>query len=654
MKLKTFAIIVITLVLTLFYTGSTIHYFEDNDRRHTMLKDTILNTMTDLDFTLSKNNCSEISSHTVLLKRKLATNKYLSAITVYEKNMPIMSTNHKMTTKPIVSPTNISDKNIEEVHNLKSVITCYDDWTKKEYELIFTLDRKKVKSFFNNNFVDYFLVFILYPGILFILIGYMFSKYIFEPLQKLKQYTTEAGVLIPSGFDIKELEELRFSTVDAFERLKEERHEMFKLSRIDALTNIGNRYHLNEQIGKLIADRSRRKQEFYLLFIDIDNFKSINDSLGHDIGDEVLIKVADILRNLLHMDDDIARIGGDEFIILVNSISTDEKLERVIETIAENINSNIIVDSNRLNLTASIGIAKYPEDGASLASLLQRGDIALFKAKELGKNRHVYFDPKMLDEALYLIELNKDMSTGLENEEYELYYQPQVDIKTNKIVGAEALIRWNKDGKQISPVEFIPVAEKTGFIVELGWWIITDALKEKLIWETKGLDLTISINIAAKQFADENFYDNFKFYVNKFKVNPNEIILEITEYIFLYGEEVLMETFNNLKSMGVSISLDDFGTGYSSLSYIKHFPIDTIKIDKSFIDDYKSEAGAVFLETIISMSINLEIDLVAEGVEEEDQLDFLSKRHCKKYQGYLCSKPVPSKAFQKLYLDSLK
>ncbi|RLC45133.1 MAG: hypothetical protein DRH57_08630, partial [Candidatus Cloacimonadota bacterium] len=581
-------------------------------------------------------------------------NKYLSGITLYDKNKPILYTSRKFIDKPSDTALTFGDNNIEDFQHLKSVITCYSNWDKKEYELILTLDSKKVKSFFNKNFIEYFLVFVLYPAVLFVLIGYLFSRFIFTPLQELKDYTTEEGVIIPPSTKITELEDLRASTVDAFERLKEERKELFKLSRTDALTSIGNRYYLNEQLELLITDMDRRKQSFFLLFIDIDNFKSVNDSLGHHIGDEVLISVANIIKDELREDDIVARIGGDEFIVLVNTVNTDEKLERLIDIISRNINQKIIIDDVHMHTTVSIGIAKYPGDGTTLETLLQRGDIALFKSKELGKNKHVYFNTSMLDEALYLIELNKDMVIALENDEYELYYQPQVDIKSNQIVGAEALIRWNKAGGQISPVEFIPVAEKSGFIIELGWWIITAALKEKVLWENQGLDLTMSINIAAKQFADTNFYDNFKFYVNKFKVNPLQITLEITEYIFLYEETELINTFNKLKELGVSISLDDFGTGYSSLSYIKHFPIDTIKIDKSFVDAYDTTAGEVFLETIISMAISLEIDLVAEGVEEQAQLDFLNKRYCSKYQGYLCSKPLPAKDFRTLYTDSLK
>ena len=652
MKLKTFTVVI--LILSLFYIGSTAYYFNNQVAQHDMMKDNIYSTLSDLDFLLSNNNCHNLMQSSVLLKRKLITNKYLNNISLYDKNKPIIYTSRTFIDKPASIPLTFDKGNIENFQHLKTIITCYPNGDKKEYDLIISLDSKKIKSLFNENLVKYFLVFVLYPTFIFTIIGYLISKFIFNPLHQLKQYTTEQGVIIPPYVKITELEELRISTVDAFEQLKEERKESYKLSRTDLLTGIGNNHYLNEQIQLLIDDTDISTQNFSVLSIDVDDFKSINNSLGLHAGDTVLIEIVRILKDILHYEDIITRVGVDVFVIIITSVNTEEKLERLINSISTNIHNDIIIDGTQLHTTVNIGIVKYPDDGVLLNDLLQRSNIALFKSKDLGKNKHVYFNNSMLKETLYLIELSKNMETALINNDYGLYYQPQVDIKMNKIVGAEALIRWNNNGVQISPVEFIPVAEKTGFIIDLGWWIITTALKEKLAWEKQGIDLTMSINIAAKQFADIDFYDNFKFYMQKFKVNPTQIVLEITEYIFLYEETSLLNTFNNLRELGVSISLDDFGTGYSSLSYIKNFPIDTIKIDKSFIDDYASEDGMVFLETIISMAINLEIDLVAEGVEEQEQLNFLSKRHCSKYQGYLCSKPLPAKEFLALYTESIK
>lgn len=660
MQLKKFIIIIMFIVLVLSYIGLSSHYYYDRSIRQDIIKTSITNTVSDLNFAifdlnrlLTIDGCNNITVNKVLLSRKLNTNRFLSAIALYKGETVVVNIGDNIKNIPSKIALGFGGKDVELAPYFKSYVTCYSETDKEDYVLIASVDTEKSKVFLDENFSEYLVVFVVYPIALFMIIGFLLLQFIFIPLKQLKKYTTEQGIIKPGSFTIAELEDLRQSTVDAFENLQQERTDLLKLARTDVLTGIGNRYCLNEHVNNLINDTSRKKQNFSLLFLNIDNFKSINDSLGYDIGDKVLIKVSEVITELLHTDDMFTRISGDEFIAVMNSINTDEKLERCISKIY-NVLSVIEVDDAQMNITVSIGIAKYPEDGISVVSLLQRGNIALSKSKELGKNVHVFFNTSMLDATLYLIDITKDMATSLVKEEYELYYQPQINIQTNKIIGAEALIRWFKDTRFISPVEFIPIAEKTGFIVELGWWIIVTALKEKKLWETKGYDLTMSINIAANQFADTSFYEKFKFYIGKFGVNPSEIVLEITEYVFLNDKTELIETFTKLKKLGVSISLDDFGTGYSSLSYIKRFPIDAIKIDKSFIDDYHTEDGKVFLETIISMSINLGIDLVAEGVEEQEQLDFLLTRFCSKYQGYLCSAPIPSQAFQTLYENSLK
>jgi diguanylate cyclase (GGDEF)-like protein len=638
-----------TVFMSAYYIGVALYYFNDSTLHQDILKHNIYQTAMALDYKLTTDNCQNIKQIPKIINGKLIENKYLSNISIYKGNKQIFSTSKKIIDKPQNTPIALNKGKITDNKYLKTTFTCCSTLGKNKYDVILTLNNQKIKSVINKYDIDYLIFFIFYPTFVVLLLGFILFKFIFTPVQQLKRYTTEKGVIIPPVVLIPELEELRTSTVEAFELLEYEKMELFKLSRTDSLTGLGNRTYLNEQLELMIDRTSSISNKFSMVCLDINNFKSINDSLGYVIGDELLVAIANILKEVLHEDDVITRISGDEFILLISSVTTNEKLERLLDKISIILEQKIIIGGVHLSITISIGITKYPENGDTLESLLQQGNIALSKSKKLGKNKYVYFDDAMLDDTLYLIELNNNMVAALNNDEYELYYQPQINIQTNKIVGAEALIRWNKNGQQISPTEFIPIAEDSGFIIDLGWWIITSAFKEKLSWEKQGIGLSMSINIAARQLIDVDFYDTFKFYLHKFGINPKEIVLEITEYIFLYENDSLLDSFYKLKELGISIALDDFGTGYSSLSYIKRFPIDIIKIDKSFMDDYNSLEGEVFIETIISMSINLEIDLIAEGVENQAQLDFLSKRHCKKYQGYLCSKPLPSKEFKELY-----
>lgn len=648
MKLKVFTGLLLGVVVVLFYAVFTNHYYHEKERTASAIIESIDGSIIDLSFIMSQNNAKDVKHSKTLIDRKLATNNYLKAITVFDKATPIIYTNFKYMHRPVSSIDIVKIKNYNQLigaNNIETKIVYYDNWDKKTYTIVYTLNKKYIQSYFSQNKIEYILLFLVFPGILIFITSSLFIKYIFNPLHTLREYTTTDGVCIPPKFKILELETLRGSTVEAFELLKKEKRELFKLSRTDSLTGLDNRASLEEKINIIIDDKDSKRTEFALLFLDIDHFKSINDSLGHKTGDELLVKLAKIMQASLTEDDIVARIGGDEFIIVLNSYHTDEKLERIINNITQSANTQIVIDGIDMNITVSIGISICPTDDNNLSGLMQKADIALFKAKELGRNQHVYFTNQMFDETQRLIALNKDMLSALLNKEYTLHYQPQVDINSNKIIGAEALIRWQKDDGFVSPNEFIPVAEKSGFIIDLGWWIITTALKDKLVWEEKGLDISMSINIAAKQFSDPNFYDNFKFYLDRFRVDRSQITLEITEYIFMYSDKSLLETFKKIKALGVSISLDDFGTGYSSLSYLKKFPIDVIKIDKTFIDDYNSVDGKVFLDTIIKMAESLHLDLVAEGVEEQEQLDFLYERKCDKYQGYLCSKPLPPKDF---------
>ncbi len=653
MNLKQFTGLLIGSSIAIFYSIATAHYYDEQSRTNSTLISTFERSIIDLNFVLSQQNADGILTSRNLLNRKLVTNNYIKAITIYDGNTPKIYTNHKYIDKPrnILDITKLKYSNIlDGVHYIKSDLIYYNNWEQKEYTIVYTLDTLNINQHRHHVRIEFILLFLLLPGILVIITISVYNRYIFVPLSELLEYTTTDGVCIPRHFEITELEILRQSTVSSFEQLKLEKKELRKLSRTDTLTLLDNRNALTEKVDTLIE---QNQTDFALLFIDVDHFKSINDSLGHNAGDKLLQSLGKMFVQATSSDDIVSRIGGDEFIIVLTSYSTEEKLERLVHNILKVASGEIVIDGNEMKTSISIGIAQYPEHGDTLEGLMQKADIALFKAKDKGRNQHVYFDNIMFETTQNMIRLNQDMLSGLLNKEYELYYQPQTSTKNNKIIGAEALIRWYHNDTFILPNEFIPLAEKTEFIIDLGWWIIIEALKEKMKWEAQGLNITLSINIAAKQFNNKEFYTNLKFYLDRFKVNTSQITLEITEYIFLFNDKKLLKTFNKIKKLGITISLDDFGTGYSSLAYLKKFPIDVIKIDKSFVDDYQSEEGQVFLETIIKMAKNLNIGLVAEGVEEQAQLDMLINLDCEKYQGYLCSRPLPTDKFLEFVKDKV-
>lgn len=305
---------------------------------------------------------------------------------------------------------------------------------------------------------------------------------------------------------------------------------------------------------------------------------------------------------------------------------------------------------NTINISCSVGIAIFPRDGDNTITLMKNSDIAMYEAKKLGRNQYHFFTKELNTKVQSIISLSENLKTALENNEYELYYQPKVDIKTSKILSVEALIRWNSKTKGlISPDVFIPLAEENGFINNLGEWIIDEALKQYVKWKAKGIDLIISINISAKQICQKDFTKKLITKIDKLEIPHNKIDLEITESMFLENNKQTNKNLDEIKNKGISISLDDFGTGYSSLSYLKKLPIDYLKIDKAFLDDYDTKEGAIFLETIVKLAQTLNIKIIAEGVEDENQLHYLKNISCDQYQGYYFSKPLKSSDFEKLY-----
>ena len=475
---------------------------------------------------------------------------------------------------------------------------------------------------------------------------------IIHPLELLRQFAYYQSK-IPSAFRITELEYVRSSLIQTFRRLEEEKQELYELSRVDQLSGLMNRNALHERADWLIAEASRENTKFAVLFLDLDHFKDVNDSLGHKIGDSLLKTIAGYLQEVIRAEDFVARIGGDEFVIVINNYESHLELTRIMQRLLDRIKEPFVIESHPIYISGSVGVVMYPKDGSDMPTLLKHADIAMYEAKRKGRDQYHFFTDSLNHKVQKDIKLEKDLRNGLKNNEFKLYYQPKVDLKTGMIVGCEALIRWfHPQEGMVPPDDFIPLCEHNGFIVPLGEWVLYEAARQQVQWKNQGIcDLPISVNVSVKQLHDENFEEKFTKVLNMTGILSNRLDVEITENMFLENTDRNFTIMSMIRFSGCTISLDDFGTGYSSLSYLKKFPMDTLKIDKTFMDDYESKSGAMFIETIVNIGKTLEMNVVAEGAETAEQIAFLREIGCDVYQGYYCSKPLPADGYAKLILE---
>lgn len=439
--------------------------------------------------------------------------------------------------------------------------------------------------------------------------------------------------------------------------LIESKHDIKKLNKRlthsvmhDFLTGLPNRQNLYSKMELLIAESKRHKNEFALLFIDLDNFKNINDSLGHHIGDELLKRVTQRVQISLRESDILARLGGDEFIILLNDVKSEDEVLKVISKELELFRKEWHIESHKLLISCSIGVAMFPSDGETIEDLMKNADIAMYRAKELGRDNFSFFT-KALDRKVHeALEIGNDLNYALQRDEFRLFYQPKVHVASGKIIGAEALIRWeNPKRGLVFPDMFIHLAESTGFILKLGKWVMDESIDALKRWESENLDLNISFNVSTRQFQHSKIVEELSEKLESSAVNSSKIYIEITESIMMESLKHTMDKLVKLKELGVKISMDDFGTGYSSLSYLQKFPIDSLKIDKTFVDEIENDGtDTILFNTILSMGKNLGLNIVAEGIEEEYQLEYLKEKGCPYYQGYYFSKAVPESEFLEL------
>lgn len=430
-------------------------------------------------------------------------------------------------------------------------------------------------------------------------------------------------------------------------RLSEENLEI--ASNTDALTGLPNRKKIDDLLSHLIRISSRTSSNIGLVFLDLDHFKLINSSLGHHVGDDVIVELSRRIKSTIRIGDSLTRFGGDEFIILLPN--TDEHHAIFIANrILECVRVPFSINNYTLQLTASIGIAVYPKDGDTVEKLSSSADMALYKAKTDGRNCFRFFTRELQEHSLSVLNIVNNLKYAIDNEEFELYYQPQIDIKTGNIVGVEALIRWNsRELGRVSPGDFIPVAEESGLILPIGAWVLQTAIKQAKRWSTTypNLQIVVSINLSATQFLRSDLIDTIMGAISSETLPINLIELELTERISMFGSNVIITILDKLYSERINISIDDFGTGYSSLIYLKQFKICRLKIDQAFIRDICDHRDDLaIVQSIIGMANGLNIKTTAEGVETLDQLRILAEHGCDSAQGYYIARPLPVSDFE--------
>ncbi len=442
-----------------------------------------------------------------------------------------------------------------------------------------------------------------------------------------------------------------YSFLDITER-KELEQQLLHQATHDYLTGLPNRALLLDRIKQSLAYAKRFNLQVGVLMVDLDAFKEINDTLGHKAGDLLLKSYAERLRSFLRENDTVARLGGDEFVIVLAAQPQDNNLSGFLTKLIELFSKPCMIEDHEIIATATIGVSVYPQDGLDPDTLLKNADAALYHAKELGRNRFQLYMEEFNTKNLHRAELKRGLGLALQNNELSLNYQPLVDLKTGTVIGVEALLRWKHPTMGlIPPVTFIPIAEECGLILEIGEWVLRSACAQAKIWhETSEFpDIKMSINISVKQFRHKNFVSLVRSVLEETQLNPDCLELEITESIILEDVLSAVQKMIELKDLGIRFAIDDFGTGYSSLSYLKHFPFDTVKIDKIFIENIATDTNsASIVEAIIGMTKRLGINVLAEGIEHIEQVNFLRKHHSNQVQGYYFSKPLNEKECTKL------
>ncbi len=652
-SIRLFTIFVFIFLLlsesVIFYT----YYLDSKKTTENLLQENIKANILDLkhflDKNLKKDNIDELTTY---LDNKVNSNPLFDDIHIISQNKKLLYTTNRSAHQ---THTNIPCKTISQMkHSNMYTQRCYT-FNIRQYNRLTPyyikcnvyLDTKYLHKIENK--IDTFLYYSIgYFLFFFLLIWFVVKYIIIHPLEKLRQFAYYS-TKVPKEFFISELESIRYSLNLTFKRLKKEQQDLYTLSTKDSLSGLDNRLNLIEKTKWLIAKDKRSHEKFALLFLDLDDFKNINDSLGHEFGDKILQHISKRLLKSVRENDIVARFGGDEFVVVLPDIEHHNTILEVVQRIMQEVSLPIVANSLKYHVTCSIGISIYPDNGNTITELLKNADIAMYQSKNRNKNNFSFFT-KDLDSAVQeKIKIQELLIKALDENNFQLFYQPKVDIKTNKIIACEALIRLvDPDEGIIPPDKFIWVAEENGIIIPIGEWIIKEAVSQIKKWQNTTLrDIKVSVNLSAIQFRDSNLLQKIDTFTQD--INRKNIDIELTESVLIKDFENRLEIIKGIKKLGISLSLDDFGTGYSSLSYLKNIPFDTLKIDKTFIDTLYTKDDLTFVNMIIGIADNLGLNVVAEGVETEGQLQLLKEINCEQYQGYLCSKPVEPKEFEELF-----
>jgi len=517
----------------------------------------------------------------------------------------------------------------------------------------------KLKSALDNGFTTAILLSVICIAVG-VIVGMILGRSISRPLSLLSQATEKIADGQPNlpvihHSRILELHDFSSSLLKIIHTLKEDEERIKLQANYDSLTGLPNRNLFMDRLSRSIESAERQKSRLALMFIDLDQFKSVNDTMGHQAGDNLLQQTAQRLQNSIRKSDTVARLGGDEFTVLMPDINEISHIESIINNLLSVLSAQYTLQDYEVFVTASIGLTVFPDDGTTADVLLSNADSAMYRAKEKGRNNAQFFTLEMNLNAMRRRQLETELRKAIEKDQLKVLFQPIYQTSAEKICGAEALLRWQSETQgEISPVEFIPLAEETGLILPIGEWVLKQACEKAATWN-KQLDkpIYIAVNLSSRQFQRTDVFGLVARVLTETQLEPNNLTLEITESLLLEDDEDTLNTLHRFREMGINIAIDDFGTGYSSLSYLKRFPVNIIKIDRSFTSDIPDdESDTALVQSILSIGDTLGMKTIAEGVETAEQYEFLKVLNCDMVQGFYMSRPIPAEKFEKLLFNN--